>query len=567
MECVFQPVFGLGTGNVVAIAMGARPRSATLHETLLAARRRGELTGTDIALVRLAAKTFASSHLALPVHLDVLAVTVAWAPTFAGEVAAELEAVGLSAERVAVELKPPFSGIDKQALASGVQSLRAAGFQVGLAGLGEGDIPFAALTELKPDFAKIDPTVVAGLADDPARVACVEALALFCTRLSTRLVAEGVTEQAQLAVLKKYGVSAAQGELLAAATAHAPPPDLDIEQMLAGLPGSGWAPSQAGPSLVAADLAQPAVTMPDTSTAEDVRRTFSEHADAGSVVLLDGTEKVTCFVDRNRFLMAVTGAYGHALYAKRQVTHLAESPVTVGVRASPLELLELISAAPRHQNNDDLVVVDDHGRCAGVVSVSEAMRAMADLRIQHAARLHPLTGLPGTEAITGDVSQRIQRQQAFAVSWLDIDQFKAVNDSIGFAAGDQLIKLIGQSLQATTMNRPNATIAHVGGDDFLLVADLDDVLPLIATVLDSPVTVERTTPTLSVATLICAPASIDSYQYASRLLAPLKHSAKGLAGTSWVAGRPGTDKIDVLRGTPSRQAQPRRRPGEARHWR
>lgn len=538
---------------MTAIAVNAIPGSGTLHETLVAARRRGELTATDTALVKLTGTSLARLPAPLQVHLDVLAITVASEQGFACDMAEELQAAGLTPEQVVFELKPPFSGIPKQALIRGVESLRGKGFQIGVADLGDGDIPFALLAQVKPDLVRLDSILVAGLGDDPGRIACVEALTLLCGRLGTRLVAEGVQNTNQLAVLRKFGVHAVRGDLLAPATPHPPHQGLEVGGVLDGLTGAGFEPVPSAPSLTAGELAHPAVTLAETVTAEEVRDRLSEYPDVASIVLVGPTGKATGFLDRNRFLMAVTGAYGHALYAKRPATQLAEAPRTVPPHANALELLELISAAPRHQNNDDLVVVDDNGRCVGVVGVANAMRAMAELQVEHAARLHPLTGLPGTEAITSDVGQRIRRQQAFSVSWLDIDQFKGVNDVLGFAAGDHLIKLVGHKLQTTTLNRPSATIAHVGGDDFLLVAELDDVLPLVSTVLDSPIRVEQSSPTISVATLVCAPGSIDSYQHASRMLAPLKHMAKELSGTSWVVGRPGTDRIDVLRGSNHQQ--------------
>jgi len=65
---------------------------------------------------------------------------------------------------------------------------------------------------------------------------------------------------------------------------------------------------------------------------------------------------------------------------------------------------------------------------------------------------------------------------------------------------------------------------------------------------DRPWPVAGTAVSVSLASLLCAVGSVASHREASRLLAPLKERAKAVAGSSWVMGRPGSDRVDVLRG-------------------
>ncbi len=86
-----------------------------------------------------------------------------------------------------------------------------------------------------------------------------------------------------------------------------------------------------------------------------------------------------------------------------------------------------------------------------------------------------LTGLPNRALLWEYLSHRIElagrRQTGFAVLFLDIDGFKAVNDSLGHAAGDQL--LIDIALRLRAVLRSGDTAARVGGDEFVVL--LDDV--------------------------------------------------------------------------------------------
>jgi diguanylate cyclase (GGDEF)-like protein len=98
------------------------------------------------------------------------------------------------------------------------------------------------------------------------------------------------------------------------------------------------------------------------------------------------------------------------------------------------------------------------------------LRRSRDTRTQS-----PLTGLPGNVRIEEEIDTRIDRNEAFAILYADLDHFKAYNDHYGFLRGDQVIqttaKLIGDAAREATGNK--AFVGHVGGDDFVVVVSPD----------------------------------------------------------------------------------------------
>lgn len=102
-------------------------------------------------------------------------------------------------------------------------------------------------------------------------------------------------------------------------------------------------------------------------------------------------------------------------------------------------------------------------------------RKTYEQRISWQATHDVLTGLPNrallAERIEQAIAQAGTRQRCFAVVFIDLDNFKAVNDTMGHACGDQLIKQVARRL--TRCLRDTDTVARIGGDEFVLL--LEDV--------------------------------------------------------------------------------------------
>ncbi|GAB2869216.1 GGDEF domain-containing protein [Lentzea nigeriaca] len=543
----FQPLFNLNTGGVVAVEALARPRDGSVQDLLQAAFQAGLLTNADVGLACRAVRSAADFDLMLPLHVNLLAITVADRPDVLSPLYGALRDARRSPDSIVIEVGEPYSRANRARLARGLKTLRNNGFRVALDCVGEGDVPLGLLTSAAPDFIKLDREIVRTLPDDAARCALVRSLVHLGEYTGGQVVAEGVETEAQLTYLRKLGVGHAQGNMLA------PPqrrPAVNARIAPEAVTETGEIRRNAGPRVT--DFLHPATTLPEHATSEEVREVLASQPTVTGVVLVDDEGRPKWSVDRNRFLLAVTGPYGHALHAKREAARLADKPHIIGTEASALDLLDVVAHANRERTNDDLIVVDHNERCMGVVRVADVVRGVAELKVEQAAALSPLTRLPGSDALAKEVDRRIEVGEIFAVSWLDVDSFKQVNDTVGFAAGDDLIREIGHDLADLANAFPGVQVGHVGGDDFLILAGLDETVPLSARLLDKPYTAEGRHITLSLATLICAAGSVGSYREVSRLLAPVKEHAKSLAGSSWVMGRPGSERRDVLRGVAQR---------------
>lgn len=95
----------------------------------------------------------------------------------------------------------------------------------------------------------------------------------------------------------------------------------------------------------------------------------------------------------------------------------------------------------------------------------------AQERLSHAATHDALTGLPNRrlfdDRLRAEMARAHRLEQSLAVFFLDLDCFKAANDSLGHTTGDALLQSVAQRLIATV--RESDTVARLGGDEFLFI--------------------------------------------------------------------------------------------------
>ncbi len=142
---------------------------------------------------------------------------------------------------------------------------------------------------------------------------------------------------------------------------------------------------------------------------------------------------------------------------------VAESGVTLRVRDGSERALQLTASS----------IIDDQGQLQGLVltfrDTSQTNTLLRELayRASHDA----LTGLVNREEFERRLKRLVADAQAgggpHAICYLDLDQFKLVNDTCGHAAGDALLKDVAAALQSLVIE--GVTLARLGGDEFGLL--------------------------------------------------------------------------------------------------
>lgn len=188
-------------------------------------------------------------------------------------------------------------------------------------------------------------------------------------------------------------------------------------------------------------------------------------------------------------------------------------------------------------------------------------RIRAHLRRAAQTPVHnPLTGLAGNVLLTEELKYRLRNGAPFALLYVDLDNFKAFNDTYGPARGDRLIKLVAEVLLEVVQQHGSSTdfIGHIGGDDFAVLTTpdrLDSICQGIIALFDKRVRdlydpedlargylrgvdrqgVPRNFPitTISIGVVTNRRRRFTDYDEVSRVAAEMKQYAKQLPGSTY----------------------------------
>ncbi|MEO6143872.1 MAG: sensor domain-containing diguanylate cyclase [Dermatophilaceae bacterium] len=164
--------------------------------------------------------------------------------------------------------------------------------------------------------------------------------------------------------------------------------------------------------------------------------------------------------------MTVSDAAAHAIYS--------QNPMVLG------GVIGAYAGVPLVDNGvvlGSVAIFDDHARVfsADVLDILRHQGKLAGsvLALRRSARMDALTGLPNRalygDRLAGALARRERGGGIVCVMFLDIDDFKIINDTFGHAGGDDVLVELGRRL--TSVLRPTDTLARFGGDEFVILCE------------------------------------------------------------------------------------------------
>lgn len=245
-----------------------------------------------------------------------------------------------------------------------LQHYRSQGYQVAVA-----------IAELRPDFIKLDMSLVKEIQNSTVKQAILEGFVTFAAKIGCKIIAEGIETREELRTLTAMGVDYGQGYFLARPAAP-PSPVRDEAGALAARYG-GVQRQRLMLSETLDPYVESTVTLPPTTLVREVAEHFTAGEGLEGVVILEGLRPVGTLM-RHQLFRLLGVPFGVALYYDRPVSKLMEKfPIAVEV-TTPVEQVSRLMTARDHTRRYELVTVTEGGEYRGVLSVHRLLRTLTE---------------------------------------------------------------------------------------------------------------------------------------------------------------------------------------------
>lgn len=471
LAIVFQPIYDVLTGAVLAFEaltrMKATPQTGFPRNLLDAARASGNLMQLNEMLSVMAVAEFSATKLPGLLFVNVSPGAIPKANTSSGIFAKEYPTWRIPADRIVIELTEDEPLLDYQAMRESLIFFRDRGFTIALDDFGEGFSSLRLWTEIKPSFVKIDRHFINGVHTDFLKQQFIEAFVRVAARCGVSLIAEGIESSAELATLRDLGIRFGQGYLLGrpSAASHWIGAKHDAGQWLGD---QHHFESGQKKTRTVIDLSKNVVSLDIEKTVEQAFERFEADTELKLLPVTRGNTQVVGLISRYRLISDFAKLYRRELNGRKRCTSVMDrSAVIVPAEMSFSDAARLVGLAASETSSEGFAVIKT-GEYVGICETKSLMFEITQSEMRAARYANPLTFLPGNVPIDERIAAMLTRQEAFVVCYADLDNFKPFNDSQGYFAGDEIIKLTAELLlRYADMERD--FVGHIGGDDFVVL--------------------------------------------------------------------------------------------------
>ncbi|MGC8667487.1 MAG: EAL domain-containing protein [Chthonomonadales bacterium] len=380
--------------------------------------------------------------------------------------AAAAHEVGISPRNVVLEITERQAVDDFPRLLEYVEWLRAQGFMLAIDDAGNGYSSLEAIAEMRPDYIKVERSLVRSLRNSGMRRALLGALACLADHIGTAIVAEGIETRDELAAVIDAGVAYGQGYYLGRPNDLFKPLRKSVQQVLRQRYEHVRHRTTGRPYPVR-EIARSGITVPREAPLSEVARKFAKDADLTCIVVLDDVH-VAGIITRDKMESAALSGVAETATA---ASLMDPQPVTIPAHLPVDEVPHRISYLPEGRFGGDLVVTEQD-QYVGVLPVRDLMAAIATLKTNHARHISPLTGLPGKAVSEHEAKRRIQSGEALVLLITEVDHFADFNEVYGLARGDEVICELAKLLEKVlcSLQMTGGFLGHLGADHFLILA-------------------------------------------------------------------------------------------------
>lgn len=481
INTLFQPIISLSTGAALGYEALTRGPEGSYFHSPMNLFRFAELENSLYSLEKLAREKAIHKGAPLITTTQKLFINmnshVIYDPMFTpGHTLKLLEEAGLTPKNIVFEITERNAIEDFAAFKKAISYYRDQGFLIAVDDAGAGYASLQSILELKPDYIKVDRSLIQHIEQNKVKENMLESFVNFALKMNSKVIAEGIETPAELERVIRLGVHYGQGFFLArpqyppASASNEGLEVIDRNRRLVNLSLSRMMVGEITSS-VKSFMAQ----MPTALISEYFQQV---RGDQGVVILKEG--KILGLVMRAKLNQILATQYGSALYSRQPIEKITDTEPLIVDQNTPIDVVAQLAISRPSEQIYDLIIVRDEENLKGVVSVEAILDYLAHVKVEMVRLANPLTGLPGNQMIEKAVTHRLSGESPFTLIYADLDYFKWYNDQYGFQRGDQVIRYLAQLLIETVSAKGNDHdfIGHIGGDDFLVITSLEKGIPI-----------------------------------------------------------------------------------------
>jgi diguanylate cyclase (GGDEF)-like protein len=484
IEAVFQPIVSLTEGTVLGYeALSRGPQNSSLHrpDSLFQAAAEFNLVWELEYLCRTKALEKAQeviSNNLIFINVDPkIFYDSRFQKGYTKELIAQLSAdVG----NVIFEITEKTAIEDYTNFRKALDNYKSQGYKIAIDDTGSGYSGLRLLAQSYPHFIKVDMELIRGIDKDNVKQAMLKALYDFSLVTNSQIIAEGIETANELATLINLGIPYGQGYFLRKPSPEFTDIPSDIQQYIKEKYEQRKRQHfQTTLAIPIGELARDDMPFSPTICGGKLLEYFNAQPSLLAVPIVQDGKPVGLMM-KSKFLSRLATQYGVAVYMNRPVSLLMDKhPLIVDYHTS-LEQVAKSAVAREDDSIYDYIIIIKEGQYYGMTTIKRLLEATTQIEITRAKHANPLTGLPGNVIIERELERVVHAEQAFAVLYFDLDNFKAYNDAYGFENGDRVLVMTAQVIQSSLyeLGYTESFLGHIGGDDFMAVVCTDSVTKL-----------------------------------------------------------------------------------------
>ncbi len=462
-DFAYQPIISTSSLRVHGFEALARLPEGTpaICELLDMAAGTGNLRAMDLALLRNAITKFAGFEAARSTRLFCNVDNRSYEgspPTIEG-IRDVFSNSGLSTGNLCLEISERDPVRSSENLLRAVELLSGIGVRIALDDFGVGMSGLHMLMTIEPDYVKIDRAFIDQIATTPRKQAIVAKLCGLAHALGFMTVAEGVETEADFRMARDLGCDLAQGF----GVAH---PTTRLNELAMSYSGTLRGAGRPRMNARVAKLLNPITPLVIDAPLIDAANAFKAAPDLRIIPVTDRTGLVLGALAEEDIRRYLLSDFGPALLANKGATPRLEKLVRrfpIGDATASVEAI--VNSYVDAESACGLILADE-GIYAGYLSNHAVLRLASDAEVSTAREQNPLTHLPGNRSIAQHIEEILSRMGPQTLVFFDFNNFKAFNDSYGFAAGDRALTMFADLLRKA--HAKTSFVGHIGGDDFFV---------------------------------------------------------------------------------------------------